>query len=62
MAFLMSAYAILTTIVYLINKNPVFHETMYGILVFALLGMDWHLNTIQRSKIGLKIFLGGMLM
>ena len=61
-AILMSAYAILTTVVYLVNKNPVFHEVMYGILVFGLLGMDWHLTRIQRSSTGLRIFLGGFFM
>ena len=61
MAVGMGAYAVVTTIVYLANKNPIFHEVMYGILVFALLGMDMHLNYIQRSKTGLNIFLGGLI-
>ena len=62
MAAGMGAYAAVTTIVYLANKNPIFHEVMYGILVFALLAQDMHLNTIQRSKTGLNIFLGGFFM
>ena len=62
MAALMGSYAVVTTIVYLVNKNPIFHEVMYGILVFALLAMDMRLNTIQRSKTGMRIFLAGFFM
>lgn len=82
MAFFMGTYAVLTTVVYLVNKNPIFHEVMYGILVFALLGknflallcwqkwfdsnsasgMDLHLNKVQKSTAGMRIFLAGFLM
>ena len=62
MAALMGLYAIVTTIAYLVNKNPNFHEVMYGILVFLLLAMDMRLNTIQKSKTGMRIFLAGFFM
>ena len=62
MATLMGLYALVTTIAYLVNKNPNFHEVMYGILVFALLAMDMRLNTIQKSKTGMRIFLAGFFM
>lgn len=61
-AISMAAYAILTTVVYLVNQNPIFHEVMYGILVAALLAMDMRLNSIQKSKSGFRVFLGGFLM
>lgn len=61
-AFLMSTYAILTTVVYLVNQNPLFHEVAYGILVSALLAMDLRLNTTQKSKPGFVVFLSGFLM
>ena len=62
MATLMGLYALITTIAYLVNKNPIFHEVMYGILVFALLAMHMRLNTIQKSKTSLRIALAGFFM
>jgi hypothetical protein len=62
MALLMTSYATLTTVVYLANKDPFFHEFMYGILVFSLLAMDLRLNVIQYTKSGLLVFLAGFFM
>ena len=45
MAILMIGYTIITTIMYLVNKDPTFHETAYGFLVFVMLGYDLRLNT-----------------
>lgn len=58
----MGAYAAITTAVYLVNKNPVFHEVMYGILVFTLLAMDLRLTQVQESKAGKRLFYSGFLM
>ncbi len=62
MGLFMFGFASVVTIVYLVNKDPFFHEAMYGVLVFALLGMDLHLNTIQYSRPGIKVFLFGFVM
>ena len=62
MAVLMIAYTIVVTVMYLVNKDPTFHETAYGFLVFVMLGYDLRLNTQQKSKVGLRIFLAGIIM
>ena len=62
MAVLMTGYTIIVTVMYLVNKNPTFHEAAYGFLVFLMLGYDLRLNTHQKSKVGLRIFLAGMIM
>ena len=62
MAAVMFTYAVVVTVVYLVNKDPFFHEVMYGVLVFTLLGMDLHLNMVQYSAVGIKVFLAGFLM
>ena len=62
MGVLMIAYTIFVTVMYLVNKDPTFHETAYGFLVFVMLGYDLRLNTQQKSKVGLRIFSAGLTM
>ena len=62
MATVMGLYALVTTIAYLVNKNPIFHEVMYGILVFALITMQLRLNTIQKSNTCFRVSLAGFFM
>ena len=47
---------------YLIYKNPLFHEAAYGILVATLMIMDIRLNLRQNSPRGWRIFLSGFVM
>ena len=57
-------YAIVVTVAYLVNKNPVFHEVMYGILISAivLLAIKYHcLYYKKEANMFYKIsFFGGM--
>jgi len=62
MGVLMIAYTIFVTVMYLVNKDPTFHEIAYGFLVFVMLGYDLRLNTQQKSKVGLRIFSAGLTM
>lgn len=62
MAVLMGSYSVLVTVVYLQIKDPIFHQMMYGVLVFTLLAMDLHLNICQYSKAGVKVFIAGFFM
>ena len=62
MALFTGSYAIITTTVYLIYKNPVFHEVAYGVLVATLMFMDIWLNFRQNTKRGWRIFIFGFLM
>lgn len=61
-AVIMTCYSLLVSIVYLVNKNPIFHEFMYGILVITTLVMAIRLNHKQYSKSAALLFYGGMLM
>jgi len=62
MAVFMIGYTIIVTTMYLVNKNPTFHEAAYGCLVFIMLAYDLHLNTHQKSKVGWRIFITGIIM
>ena len=44
------------------DKNPVFHEGAYGILVATLMIMDIQLNISQNTKRGWQIFWLGFFM
>lgn len=61
-AVIMTCYSLLVSIVYLVNKNPIFHQFMYGILVFTTLLMAIRLNHKQYSTTGAVLFYSGMLM
>merc|ERR1719510_2363555 len=61
MAIVMFLYAVIVTAVYLINKNPIFHEAAFGTLVVTLTIMDIRINMKQRTKQGWRIFTVGFL-
>jgi len=56
MAVMMFLYAVIVTIVYLMNKNPIFFQGSFGLLVALLTIMDVRLNMRVKSKEGWKIF------
>ena len=45
---------------YIVTKNFTVFEASYGILVFLMLSHDLRLNTHQKTKVGLQIFITGM--
>ena len=62
MAVLVSAYTLIVTIMYIVTKNFTVFEASYGILVFLMLSHDLRLNTHQKTKVGLQIFITGLFM
>lgn len=62
MAILVSAYTLIVTIMYIVTKNFTVFEASYGILVFLMLSHDLRLNTHQKTKVGLQIFITGLFM
>ena len=64
MAVMMTAFPLIVTLVYLVNKNPTFFEASYGFLVFLMLSYDFrlNLNAQQKTKVGLRIFITGLFM
>lgn len=61
-AVLVSAYTLIVTIMYIVTKNFTVFEASYGILVFLMLSHDLRLNTHQKTKVGLQIFITGLFM
>ena len=57
---LLLCYVILVTVVYLVNKNPVFHEVMYGILVVSFLLLALRYNHLHHAKGANIFFFGGL--
>ncbi|XP_046575312.1 alkaline ceramidase 3-like [Haliotis rubra] len=48
-------YCSIVTIVYLVNKNPVFHEVAYGLMVFSILACA--VRTMLKYEHSLTLFL-----
>ena len=62
MAVVVSAYTLIVTVMYIVTKNFTVFEASYGILVFLMLSHDLLLNTHQKTKVGLQIFITGLFM
>ena len=56
---LLSSYSAVFILVYLTIHQPVFHEVVYGILVFVLWMLDIDLTIKQWSRVNLALLLGG---
>ena len=48
-AVIMTCYSLLVSIVYLVNKNPIFHEVIYQSILFeSIIFNFWHYNKSQK--------------
>ena len=59
---LLFLYAIVVTVVYLINQNAIFHEFMYGVLVTAIVLLTVKYNYLQYNKWANPIFYAGIIL
>ena len=55
-------YAIVVTVAYLVNKNPVFHEVMYAILICIIFVLSIKYNHLHYKKAAHQLFYGGVLL
>ncbi len=62
LALFLIAYCFTFLVVYLYIKDPLFHEVMYGLLVFFMVALDLELTIKQRSWANDRIFVFGILM
>ena len=58
----LTLYCVAFVIAYLINKNPIFHEVMYGILVVVMVLLDIEMTVKMYSPFNMKLLIGGCLM
>ena len=55
-------YAIIVSVVYLFNKNAIFHEFMYGVLVTAIVLLAVKYNYLHYNKWANPIFYAGIIL
>ena len=55
-------YAIIVSVAYLVNKNPIFHEVMYGILVTNIVFLAVKYQRIHYKKSATILFWAGALL
>ena len=55
-------YASIVTAMYLLNKNPIFHQVMCGIIIVTNVLLALRYNDLQYHRVANALFLGGLFM